>query len=102
MSDIQGATDESLPPQIEEVSVGGEGNLSPREAAQALSQHRWKRDKVEAPEPAAAPEIPEKETAAPETDTGEQTTETVEPQGAEAEASTPAPLELPRSWSKDQ
>ncbi len=100
MSDVSGATDESLPPQFEEISVGGTEPLSPRQAAQALSQHRWKRDaqetKAEAPESAAEPkEIPAQQDAAPETDTGEQPTATDEQPET-------APLELPRSWSKDK
>ncbi len=104
MSDVTEAGEEALPTQIpiEEISVGGEGRLSPREAAQALSQHRWKRDAQEAKEtkepeaPQAAeaqPDTAQAEPAAPETDTSETT---------EAEPQETAPLELPRSWSKDQ
>ncbi len=103
MSDTQGATDESLPP-VETIPSSDQTPISAREAAKALSQHRWKRDateeKAEAPQPAAEPppEIPqEEETAAPpDEDTGEQQPEAVEQREA------PAPLELPRSWSKEQ
>ena len=108
MSDISGATDESLPPNTEIIPSSDTTPISPRDAAAALSQHRWKRDAkqtraAEAPPPAAAPEpeIPPaeaEESAAPEEQApGEQPPEAVE-QPEEA----PAPLELPRSWSKDQ
>src|SRR5690349_11975637 len=98
MSDTAIATEESLPP-IETPQVGGDEPLSAREAARALSQYRWKRDaQPEAPQEAAeATEIPaQPESAAPETDTGAKTQQ-VEPQ-----EEAPAPLELPRSWSKEQ
>lgn len=104
MSDVSIATEESLPP-IETPEVSGDQPLSPREAARALSQYRWKRDaeqeREQAPPKAAAPtpepEIPaQPEAAAPETDTG------VETQQAEPQAEEAAPLELPRSWSKDK
>ena len=78
-----------------EVSVGGEGNLSAREAANALSQNRWKRDANPAAEPAA--EIPaEPDNAAPPQ---EATGATEEPAADPGEAQ---PLELPRSWAKDK
>lgn len=78
-----------------EVSVGGEGNLSAREAANALSQSRWKRDANPAAEPAT--EIPaEPEAAAqPEAGPGEQ------PAAVEADPAEQPPIEPPRSWTKE-
>lgn len=98
MSDVHAAGEDALPAP-ETINVGGDGALSPRDAANALEQYRYKRDareeRAEAPVRAAEPEIPPaqaEEAAAPETDTGEtQQVEQVKP-----------PLELPRSWSKDQ
>ena len=78
-----------------EVSVGGDGNLSAREAANALSQNRWKRDaQPDAAEPAA--EIPATENAAPPQ---EATGATEEPAADPGETQ---PLDLPRSWAKDK
>ncbi len=108
MSDISGATGESLPP-IETVPTSEDTPISARDAARTLSQYRWKRDaqeekKAEAPPPAATPsEIPpakeaEESAPPPQEETGEQQPEAIEPPAEEA----PAPLDLPRSWSKDQ
>ncbi len=111
MSNIEGATDESLPPIETPLSSADETPISPRDAARALSQYRWKRDakeeKAEALPPQAAAEPPaeippaqaEEPAATAEQATGEQTTETTEQPAAEEAL---APLELPRSWSKDQ
>ncbi len=111
MSNIDGATDESLPPGVENVPTSDSTPMSARDAARALSQYRWKRDTQEE-KPAAAPpvaaepaEIPpaeaEEPAAPPQEDTGDRQPEAIEQQ-APAEEAAPAPLELPRSWSKDR
>lgn len=96
MSDVSGATESSLPP-IQEISVGGDGSLTAREAASALSQHRYKRDAQEerdqTPAVQPAPESSQEEIPATAEATGEQ---------AEAVEQPEALLELPRSWSKDK
>ena len=109
MSDIQGAGESALPP-VETVPTSDDTPISARDAARTLSQYRWKRDaneekaakpalepaKVIGEQPAESPAL--QEIAAAEADLpppGEE-------QAVETEQPETAPLELPRSWSKDQ
>jgi hypothetical protein len=107
MSDIQGATGESLPP-VETVPTSEDTPISARDAAQALSQYRWKRDAKEE-KPAAPPALTpkgvepqdEESPALREIAAAEQDQPTSEPEAVEPQEEAPAPLDLPRSWSKD-
>ena len=82
----------------------GESPMSVRQAANALSQHRYKEDAAEervaaapaeaaAPPPESAP--PEQDATPPQEATGDDATATIDP--AETQ-----PLDLPRSWAKDR
>jgi hypothetical protein len=107
MSDTSIATEASLPP-IQNVEIPGEGGISARDAAAALSKVRWDRAReagatemdaagvAQVQEQPPQQEIPaeQPETPTPQEATGE------EPQAAEP-AETPK-LDLPRSWGKDK
>jgi hypothetical protein len=111
MSDIQGAGEDALP-SVETVPSSDNTPLSARDAARALSQYRWKRDANEE-RPAKPPQVlkpaevigeqSEESPAIQEIAAPEETPDTGAEQTAEAEQQeAPAPLELPRSWSKDE
>jgi hypothetical protein len=78
-------------------------SLSPHEAARALSQRRWEKAKQSAAPAEPAPSAPAVETpelaheadTAPETDPGETDLQAPEPQEI-------APIEPPRSWTKEE
>lgn len=83
-------------PQVEVIPTSGDTPITPRQAADALSQHRWKRDAGEdrAAEPAPAQEAQPSEEPAPViSDPVEQTVTTDPPDSA--------PIEPPRSWTKE-
>jgi hypothetical protein len=76
----------------------GESPMSLRQAANALTQHRYKDEAAAAPESAApatqsAPQ--EQDPAPPQEATGEEATATIDP-------AVEQPLDLPRSWAKDR
>ena len=94
--------DEAAAPQVEVVPTSGDTPLTPRQAADALSQHRWKRDAgeeraAEAEQPAAEQPVSAQaeEPATPQTETADEPTVTHEPDSL-------PPIEPPRSWTKEE